>query len=135
MRQHNRGIDANDAENRRKCRGDAHNDSKKEQFDHQIGRDHNRQCAFRGETNHGDSDQSCKAKSNEGVEQRLRDNDFVDIAVGGAYRAQRSELEKMLFGVGIKCLRDDPVPTITLSSAPANNAAPAPVPESQNDRL
>ena len=54
-----------------------------------------------------DSDQCRNGKSDDGVEQRLTDNDLVNIAVGGAHRAQRGELVKMVFGAGIECLCDD----------------------------
>jgi hypothetical protein len=101
-----------------------------------LGRDHNLQCAFRGEMDDGGSDQRRNGKSDHGIEQRLTDNDFVNIAVGGAYRAQRGELIKMVFGAGIECLCDDcSADNKSLSSAPAKSAAPAPVPKSQNDRL
>ncbi len=82
------------------------------------------------------SDHRRDVESNDGVKQRLTDDDPVDVAVGGADRAQRGELgEEDGPWCWKKRLSDDYSADDTLVSRRQTSAAPAPVPNSQNDRL
>ncbi len=57
--------------------------------------------------NDDNSDCGRNAEANNGINQRLRDNDLVNVVVGSTHRAKGGKLIEVIFGAGIERLRDD----------------------------
>ena len=75
--------------------------------DGQARRDDDRQRARRRHAHHQEPDEIGQTKPDHGAQQRLADDDLVDVSAGRADGAQRGKLVQVILGAGIERLRDD----------------------------
>ena len=72
-----------------------------------IGRHHDRQRRFGGRSDDDQADAGGEREADDGAEQRLADDDLVNIEARRSDGAQRREFVQVILGAGIKRLRDD----------------------------